>query len=65
MSTAIEAVVARHAGMQVCGISFISNLAAGISTSLLSEEEVLDAGKKAAPLFKQLVLNSIGRMGKV
>ena len=65
MSTAIEAVAARHAGMQVCGISFISNLAAGISTSLLSEEEVLDAGKKAAPLFKQLVLNSIGRMGKV
>ena len=65
MSTAVEAVAARHAGMQVCGISFISNLAAGIGTSLLSEQEVLDAGKKAAPLFKQLVLNSIGRMGKV
>ena len=44
---------------------FISNLAAGISSTLLSEEEVLDAGKKAAPLFKQLVLNSIGRMGTV
>ena len=64
MSTAVEAVAARHAGMRVCGISFVSNLAAGISSSLLSEQEVLEAGKKAAPLFKQLVLNSIGRMGK-
>lgn len=64
MSTAVEAVAARHAGMRVCGVSFISNLAAGMSSSLLSEREVLDAGKKAAPLFKQLVLNSIGRIGK-
>lgn len=64
MSTAVEAVAARHAGMRVCAISFISNLAAGIGTSLLNEQEVLDAGKKAAPLFKQLVLNSITRMGK-
>lgn len=64
MSTAVEAVAARHAGMHVCGISFISNLAAGIGSTLLNEQEVLEAGKKAAPLFKQLVLNSIGRMGK-
>ena len=64
MSTAVEAVAARHAGMRVCGISFISNLAAGISTALLNEQEVLVAGKKAAPLFKQLVLSSIVRMGK-
>lgn len=64
MSTAVEAVAARHAGMRVCGISFISNPAAGIGSSELSEQEVLEAGKKAAPLFKQLVLGSIGRMGK-
>ena len=64
MSTAVEAVAARHAGMRVCGVSFISNLAAGMSSSLLSEREVLDAGEKAAPLFKQLVLNSISRIGK-
>ena len=64
MSTAVEAVAARHAGMRVCGVSFISNLAAGMSSSLLSEREVLDAGEQAAPLFKQLVLNSIGRIGK-
>ncbi|UTC55416.1 purine-nucleoside phosphorylase [Treponema sp. OMZ 906] len=64
MSTAVEAVAARHAGMRVCGVSFISNLAAGMSSSLLSEREVLDAGEKAAPLFKRLVLNSIGRIGK-
>lgn len=64
MSTAVEAVAARHAGMRICGISFISNLAAGIGSSLLTEQEVLDAGKKAAPQFKQLVLNSIELMGK-
>ena len=64
MSTAVEAVAARHADMRVCGISFISNLAAGIGNNLLNEQEVLEAGKKAAPLFKQLVLKSIIRIGK-
>ncbi len=62
MSTAVEAVAAHHAGMRVCGISCISNLAAGISETKLSEQEVLDAGKKAAPLFQKLVVESIKRM---
>lgn len=64
MSTAVEAVAARHAGMKICGISCISNLAAGISETLLSEEEVLEAGKAAAPLFKKLVTESIIRMAQ-
>ena len=63
MSTAVEAVAAHHAGVQVCGISFISNPAAGIATDALNEQEVLEAGKKAAPLFKQLVTESIVRIG--
>lgn len=63
MSTAVEAIAAHHAGMRVCGVSFISNLAAGMSAGLLSEEEVLEAGKKAAPLFKKLISESIRQIG--
>ncbi len=55
MSTVVEAIAARHMGMRVCGISCICNLAAGISDSPLSHEEVQAAGKAAAPLFETLV----------
>lgn len=55
MSTVVEAITARHMGMMVCGISCISNLAAGISENPLSHEEVQTAGKEAAPYFKSLV----------
>ena len=59
MSTAIEAIAARHCGMEICGISCISNLAAGISPHPLSHEEVKEAADKAAPQFEQLVRQSI------
>lgn len=49
MSTALEAIAAREAGMEVLGISLITNLAAGISPRPLSHQEVLDAGKAAEP----------------
>lgn len=55
MSTVVEAITARHMSMKVCGISCISNLAAGISENPLSHEEVQIAGKEAAPYFKSLV----------
>lgn len=55
MSTAVEAIVAKHLGMRVCGISCISNLAAGISRKPLSHGEVQEAADKAAPLFEKLV----------
>ena len=41
MSTAIEAIAAKHAGMRVCGISSITNMAAGICGGHLSHEEVI------------------------
>jgi purine-nucleoside phosphorylase len=47
MSTALEAVAAREAGVEVFGISLITNLAAGISDSPLSHEEVMEAGRNA------------------
>ena len=62
MSTAIEAIAARHCGMEICGISCISNLAAGISPHPLSHEEVKEAADKAAPQFEQLVRQSISEI---
>lgn len=61
MSTVVEAIAANHMGMKVCGISLISNLAAGISPTPLSHKEVKEAADKAAPLFVKLVSESIAR----
>ena len=61
MSTAIEAIAARHAGMEICGISCISNLAAGISVNPLTHThaEVQETADRVAPLFKKLVTQAI------
>ena len=59
MSTAIEAITARHAGMEICGISCISNLAAGISVNPLTHAEVQETADRVAPLFKKLVTQAI------
>ncbi|QIG44098.1 purine-nucleoside phosphorylase [Nocardioides anomalus] len=48
MSTTLEAIAAREAGMEVLGISLVTNLAAGISGQPLDHEEVLAAGRSAA-----------------
>jgi len=62
MSTACEAVAANHMGMKVCGISCISNLAAGISKTPLTHEEVQEMADMAAPRFKALVSAAIAAM---
>lgn len=59
MSTAIEAIAARHAGMEICGISCISNLAAGISVNPLTHAEVQETADRVAPLFRKLVTQAI------
>ena len=51
MSTACEAVAARHAGIRVCGISCISNLASGMSEKPLSHEEVQETANLVAARF--------------
>jgi purine-nucleoside phosphorylase len=48
MSTALEAIAARHAGLEVLGISLVTNLAAGVSGQPLDHAEVLAAGRTAA-----------------
>jgi purine-nucleoside phosphorylase len=62
MSTACEAIAARHMGMRVLGISCISNLASGISAVPLSHAEVQETADKVAPLFKALVTETIKNM---
>lgn len=62
MSTAVEAIAANHMGMRVCGVSCISNLAAGMTAKPLTHEEVQEAADMAAPQFKKLVAESIKRM---
>ncbi len=59
MSTACEAMAAKHMGMQVCGISCISNMASGISETPLSHREVQETADRVAPDFKKLVWNII------
>jgi len=48
MSTTLEAIAARQAGLEVLGISLVTNLAAGISEQPLSHDEVIEAGQAAA-----------------
>lgn len=59
MSTACEAIAANHMGMKVCGISCISNLACGITDQPLTHAEVQETADRVAPLFKQLITESI------
>lgn len=55
MSTAPEVIVAGHCGMQVLGITLLSNMAAGILDQPLSEQEVLDAAETAKETFSSLI----------
>ena len=65
MSTACEAIAARHMGMKVCGLSLISNMAAGINSTPLSHEEVQQAADEAAGKFTALVKGFIGNTAKL
>ena len=63
MSTACEAVAANHMKMRICGISFISNMACGMTEQPLSHTEVKETADQVAPRFKELITESIVRMG--
>lgn len=62
MSTACEAMAANHMGMEVCGISCISNLAAGISPTPLTHAEIKVAAAKASKDFSALLSNIVSRI---
>jgi purine-nucleoside phosphorylase len=62
MSTTLEAISAREAGMEVLGISLVTNLAAGISGQPLNHEEVLEAGRAAASRMGGLLSRIVPRI---
>ena len=64
MSTALEAIAARQAGMEVLGFSLITNLAAGIQKTPLSHTEVLEAGKQAEPVIADLLARVVTALGQ-
>jgi purine-nucleoside phosphorylase len=62
MSTVPEAIVARHMGIRVVGISCITNLAAGMSGELIEHEHVMETGARVAEVFKELLQRVIVRI---
>lgn len=62
MSTALETIAAREAGMDVLGISLVTNIAAGITGEPLNHEEVLAAGQAAAERMGRLMADVLSRM---
>ena len=62
MSTALEAIAAREAGMEILGMSLITNLAAGISPEPLSHAEVLRAGRDAEPVISALLARIVAEL---
>ena len=63
MSTACEAIAARHAGVRVCGISCISNMASGISEEELSHLDVQAIADQRSGEFERIVTKSIEKIG--
>ena len=61
-SKALEAIAARQAGMEILGMSLITNLAAGIQKTPLSHEEVIQAGKDAEVTISALLAKIVAAL---
>ena len=59
MSTATEAIAARHAGMETAAVSFVTNFAAGTSPEPPSHDEIFAIAKKAAPAMTALLKEAV------
>jgi purine-nucleoside phosphorylase len=64
MSTVPEAIVARHMGLEVLGISCITNMAAGISDEPINHEEVMATGDRVRATFTELLQRVIGAINR-
>ncbi len=62
MSTALEAIAAREAGLEILGLSLVTNLAAGMTGEPLNHEEVLEAGKAAAERMGRLLAQVVASL---
>jgi len=63
MSTVAECIAANHMGIKVCGVSLITNMAAGLSKTKLTHEEVKETADKATEYFVELMLKVLIRLG--
>lgn len=63
MSTACEAMAARHAGMKIVGVSCVTNMAAGMSAGELNHREVQETADKIAEEFQTLIYKFIAEIG--
>jgi purine-nucleoside phosphorylase len=62
MSTAMETIAANYLGLELLGLSCVTNIAAGLSTQKLSHEEVLETGRRVAHTFQALLLALIPKL---
>ena len=62
MSTALEAIAARESGMEILGMSLITNLAAGIQKTPLSHAEVIEAGQQAEARISKLLAEIVDKI---
>ncbi len=62
MSTALEAIAARQSGLEILGMSLITNLAAGIQKTPLSHEEVIEAGREAEAKISALLAQIVTKL---
>jgi purine-nucleoside phosphorylase len=62
MSTALEAIAAREVGLEILGLSLVTNMGAGLGTGDLSHQEVLDTGNDAGPRISQLLADIVRGM---
>jgi purine-nucleoside phosphorylase len=63
MSTVLECIAARWVGLEVCGVSLVTNAGAGYSGQPLTHEEVLEAGLEAGPRLARVLLRFIADLG--
>ena len=64
MSTVLEAIAARWAGLEIVGVSLVTNSGAGVTGEPLSHAEVLEAAKAAGPRFTRLVRRFVSLVGE-
>ncbi len=62
MSTVLETIAARHLGVEVLGISLVTNAAAGMGDTDLDHEDVLEAAAEAGPRMLALLRGVLERL---